>query len=322
MRCFLPNLRIRPFRQRRAKGESAEVGETGMGVPAAGHGRYFDKLDSRSAGARRKAYSRALPSLLAQAKAGSPYWGRVLAAVEPAKIMSRSALSILPISRRTDLMDVAPIGPLMALVPSREGGLAPIARGGDPGRLGRALWAAGARPGTVILNAFDHHHDTLGLLVAAGAAALDCPVVPAGPDGAGSLDRLAARTGASFYCGPGSLLAALADRDVFAGALINGDEGGRNALGFQSDTFAGLIAFQCPDGPGWLVEEEVLLDIVHPGSAEPVAEGEVGEAVVTVITSTAFPVIRYATGLLTAALGGPSPCGRTGQRLRGWFGHV
>lgn len=298
------------------------MGETGTGVPAAGHGRYFDKLDNRSAGARRKAHSRALPSLLARAKTQSPYWERVLAGIDPARIMSRSALAALPVSRATDLHNLSPLDRVAALVPLSDGGLAPVARGADPGRLARALWAAGARPGAIILNAFDHHRDPLGLLVLAGAAALECPVVPGGPDAANRLAWAAARSGATVYCGPAALLATLPERGTLTHALVGGGEEVRNALGMQADPLAGLIAFQCPDGAGWLVEEEVLLDIVRPGTATPVPEGEVGEAVVTVTSSMAFPVIRYATGLLTAALTGPSPCGRTGQRLRGWLGRV
>ena len=298
------------------------MGETGSGAPAAGHGRYFDKLDNRSAGARRKAHSRALPALLARATAQSPYWAGVLAGIDPARIMSRSALAALPVSRAADLQNLTPLDRVAALVPLSDGGLAPVATGPDPGRLARALWAAGARPGAIILNAFDHHHDPLGLLVQAGAAALDCPVVPGGPDAANRLAWAAARTGATLYCGPASLLAALPERGTLTHALVSGGEKVPNALGMQADPLAGLIAFQCPDGAGWLVEEEVLLDIVRPGTADPVADGDVGEAVVTVTSSTAFPVIRYATGLLTATLAGPSPCGRTGQRLRGWLGRV
>jgi phenylacetate-CoA ligase len=89
---------------------------------------------------------------------------------------------------------------------------------------------------------------------------------------------------------------------------------------------AGLIAYESVNRegelcPGMLVEEDVILEILRPGTGDPVPDGEVGEVVVSVF-SKATPLVRFATGDLSAVLEGESPCGRTGLRIKGWMGRA
>jgi phenylacetate-CoA ligase len=116
-------------------------------------------------------------------------------------------------------------------------------------------------------------------------------------------------------------------------ALVSGEAfpaGLRDALlargiaGFQAYATAdlGLVAYETPAREGLVVDEGVLVEIVRPGTGDPVPAGEVGEVVVTTLFNTDYPLIRFGTGDLSAVLPGPSPCGRTNLRIRGWLGRA
>lgn len=333
------------------------TGRGGPGSPGRAAGPdpsgHFDRLERRDPAERDREMLAALPDLLRRAIAGAPGFAEHLAGVDPAAVTSFAALAELPVLRKSDLSErqraIPPFGGLTA-TPTAELAkifmspgpiLEPEGARRDYWRFARAMYAAGFRRGDVIHNAFAYHLTPAGSIIESGARALGCPVIPAGT-GQTELQLTAiARVRPAAYAGTPSFLKILLERGRADGvdtscltkALVGGEafprtladwfetEFGMRAYQCYGTADLGLIAYETPAREGLVVDEGVLVEIVRPGTGDPVPEGEVGEVVVTTFNPD-YPLIRFATGDLSAFLPGQSPCGRTNRRLRGWLGRA
>jgi phenylacetate-CoA ligase len=315
-------------------------------------GTNFDPLERRHPEARRAALATALPDLVRHAVTHAPGWGRQLAGVEPAAVDGIEALASLPVLRKAELiarqaddppfggLAATPVGSLRRVFTSPGPIFEPEGNRPDFFRLARALFAAGFRKGDLVHNAFAYHLMPAGAMLESGAQALGCPVIPAGTGNTDQQVRVIEQLRPVGYVGTPSFLGILLDkaeeagvRSNFAKALVSGEAFPRPLAerlraehgidGYQAYAIAdlGLIAYETEAHAGLVVDEGVIVEIVAPGSGDPVAEGEVGEVVVTTFNPD-YPLIRFATGDLSAFLPGPSPCGRTNCRLRGWLGRA
>jgi phenylacetate-CoA ligase len=313
---------------------------------------HFDALETRNAEARERALAEALARQVALAKSKTPYYAEALRAVEPAAVASRKALAALPITRKSSVPALQkksmPFGGLVTLPPGEAGWIfqspgpiyEPEARRPDYWRYARALHAAGARKGDIVHNTFAYHLTPAGRIVESAAHAIGCAVIPAGTGNTELQLKVIADLKPNFFGGTPSFLKILLERGRETGtdvsSLKNASVGGEalppslrkalNDLGVfvlqgYGTADLGLIAYESRAMEGLIVDEGVLVEIVHPGSGEPVAEGEVGEVVVTTFNPD-YPLIRFATGDLSAVLPGASPCGRTNMRLKGWLGRA
>jgi phenylacetate-CoA ligase len=313
---------------------------------------YFDALETRPPEVREAALMAHLPSQVAHAKARSPYFARLLADVDAVAVNSRTALAALPVTRKNQLPELQrtekPFGGLTA---TRLGGLArvfsspgpiydPEGRGADWWRFARALFAAGVRGGALIHNTFSYHFTPAGFMVDGGARALGCCVFPAGVGQTEMQVQAIADLRPSVYVGTPSFLKIIiekademgADVSSLQRAVVSGEAffpaqkqfcAERGIAAFQAYASAdlGMIAYESEGREGLILEEELLLEIVRPGSGDPVADGEVGEVVVTNFNPD-YPLVRFATGDLSAVLPGASPCGRSNTRIKGWMGRA
>lgn len=314
--------------------------------------RYYDALETRNPEEREAALMAALPRQIAHAKARSPYFAKLLADIEARSVTSRASLEVLPVTRKSRLAELQraapPFGGLAATPP---GGLArifmspgpiydPEGRSGDYWRMGRALFAAGFRPGDVLLNCFSYHLTPAGAMMETGAFALGCAVIPGGTGQTEQQVRAIADLKPFGYVGTPSFLRIILDKGREMGAdfsslkraLVSGeafppslqnDVAARGIAAMQAYGTAdlGLIAYETDAHEGLVVDEGIILELVRPGTGDAVAEGEVGEVVVTTLSAD-YPLIRFATGDLSAELPGISSCGRTNRRIAGWKGRA
>ncbi|HTP85103.1 MAG TPA: AMP-binding protein [Alphaproteobacteria bacterium] len=316
---------------------------------------YFDELEARDPEVRVAAQFDALAEQIENAKSKAPALAEHLAAVDPVAVRSRAALARLPLLRRKDLIERQkrsvenrnPFGGLTAVKTKRlahifaaSGPLySPAAMRPDYGRIARALFAAGFRRGNIVHNSFPYHLTPTGAWFEAGAHALGCPVVPAGTDNAELQVRTLADVNPSGYMGPPGFLKHLLDtaramkaETGLARALVSGEalsepqrkdfksRGIEVRQCYVTDEI-GLVAYESQAGEGLIVDEWVIVEIVKPGTGDPLPDGETGEIVVTTLNPD-YPLIRFATGDLSAVLPGPSPCGRTARRLKGLLGRA
>ena len=314
---------------------------------------YLDELEIRSPEQRERAQFAALAGRIAQAKAQSRYFAKALASVDPAAMTSRAALVQVPVMRKSDLhalqQNAPPFGGLTAVDTARLAKIFvspgpiydPEGTVPDYWRLRRALYAAGFRAGDLVQNCFSYHLVPAGSMLEGGLRALGCVVIPAG---VGQTDMQVA-TMADLrpvgYTGTPSFLKLILEkgeelkRDLsgLKKALVSGEAFpaplrelfvARGIAAFQAYATAdvGTIAFETSAREGLVVDEGVLVEIVRPGTGNPVPDGEVGEIVVTSIACADYPLIRFATGDLSATLAGVSPCGRTNMRIKGWMGRA
>ena len=318
---------------------------------------FFDANETRNAVAREAALMAALPGIIATAQQNAPAYRKRLAGIHPETITSRRALAELPLTRKSELLDLQrqdpPFGGFttvgingIARVFASPGPIYEIeARRPDFFRMARALHAAGFRAGDLVHNTFSYHLTPAGAMLESAALALGCPVIPAGTGQTEQQLTTIADLQPVAYVGTPSFLKILLDRAAETGSDMSsikkamvGAEAfpavlreafrahGINALQCYGTADLGLIAYEtmAPDGSvcdGMVIDEGVILEIVEPGSGVPVALGEVGEVVVTTLTPE-YPLIRFATGDLSALLAEPSPCGRTNQRIKGWLGRA
>nr|VFJ46794.1 MAG: phenylacetate-CoA ligase [Candidatus Kentron sp. DK] len=208
-------------------------------------------------------------------------------------------------------------------------------------RVGRALYAAGFRPGDVVHNSFSYHFTPAGMMFDRGATHIGCSVFPAGTENtelqarAMEVFRTTAYTGVPDFLprlleeadALGLDLRSLTRASVSAGPLFPSVRRGLEERGIAVHECyviadLGLVAYQTPALEAMVIDEDVIVEIVRPGTGDPVPDGEVGEVVVTALAHHELPLIRLAIGDLSAILPGPSPCGRTGRRLRGWLGRA
>ncbi|MFQ6018537.1 MAG: phenylacetate--CoA ligase family protein [Kiloniellaceae bacterium] len=315
-------------------------------------GGFYDDLETRDPEARETALLAALARQVAHAKAKAPGFARILKDVDPASVADRRALAALPVTRKADLMalqkDDPPLGGLAAIAPGAAARLfagpgpiyEPEAPRPDFWRSARALFAAGFRAGDVVHNAFSYHLTPGGWILDSGLRALGCAVVPAGVGNSEAQAQAIAQLRPVGYAGTPDFLKVLLDTAAALGldctsiakALVSGgalfpslrqDYAGRGIRMLQCYATAdvGLIAYESAADRGMIVDEGLIVEIVRPGTGDPVPEGEVGEVVVTTLNPD-YPLIRLATGDLSAVLPGLSPCGRTNLRLKGWLGRA
>jgi phenylacetate-CoA ligase len=312
---------------------------------------HYDALETRPPAEREAELFSRLPDVLRSALAAPAYAER-LRGLDPADVTSRAALARLPVLRKSDLPALhkasPPFGGLVPGLPGSFGRLftspgpifEPEAVHTDPWHGARALFAAGFRPGDVVLNTFSYHLTPGGFIFDASARALGCAVIPAGPGNTEAQFELIEAYRPVGYSGTPDFLKILLDaaasdgRDVTSikRALVSGaafpkslqeEIKSRGVDAYQAFGTAdlGLIAFETQARDGMVVNEDLIMEIVRPGTGDPVAEGDVGEIVVTSLDPH-HPWIRLAIGDLTAALPGPSPCGRTNMRIKGWMGRA
>ena len=318
---------------------------------------FYDTLETRDPADRETALMSALPQVIAAAKERAPAYRRLLAGVHPKDIVDRRTLAELPLTRKSELIELqrqvppfggftaAPISSLRRVFVSPGPIYEPEGRRPDYWRFARALFAAGFRAGDLVHNAFSYHLTPAGAMVESGAEALGCPVIPAGTGQTEQQLRTIADLRPVGYIGTPSFLKVLLDRAESEGgdvsslkkALVGAEalpsalraefrSRGLGVLQCYGTADIGIIAYESTSGQGELcdgmvVDEGIILELVLPGTGEPVAPGEVGEVVVTALTPE-YPLIRFATGDLSAMLPGLSACGRTNHRIKGWLGRA
>ena len=313
---------------------------------------HYDSLETRSTDERETALANALPAQIAHAKANAPFFAEWLKDVDPAAVTSRAALAKLPVLRKAMLGAVQkkspPMGGLLGVPLSQALHIfmspGPIfevdTADKDYFRGARAMYAAGFRAGDIVHNTFSYHLTPAGLMMETAARALGCIVVPGGVGQTElQLDAIEAIKPVG-YVGTPSFLKILLEKGPELGKDVSslkkafvGAEAlppslrqmfrDRGVATLQSYGTAdlGTIAYESPALEGMVVDEGVVVEIVRPGTGDPVPEGEVGEVVVTTF-SKAYPLVRFGTGDMSAVLSGPSPCGRTNMRIKGWMGRA
>lgn len=313
---------------------------------------YFDALETRAPEERERAQMAALPELLAHARAYAPVYAELHAGVDPATVGSRAALAALPVVRKSELHDrqqaARPFGGFVGAWRGRVGRVfsspgpiyEPEGRGADYWRTARAMFAAGFRAGDLVHNSFSYHMTPGAWIMEAGALALGCTVFPGGVGQTEQQVQALADLRPDAYCGTPSFLKILLDKGDELGtdlaclkkAMVSGEAFppslrdallARGVAAYQAYATAdlGVIAYETPAREGLVVDEGVLLEIVRPGTGEPLPDGEVGEVVVTTFNRD-YPLIRFGTGDLSAILAGASPCGRSNRRIKGWLGRA
>ena len=312
---------------------------------------FFDKRETRDPAERTAELFKSLPGALSAALR-APGYARHLGDIDPDAVTDHAALARLPVLRKSDLPALQkadpPFGGLVPASPGSFGRLftspgpiyEPEGHEEDPWRAARGLFAMGLRARDVVLNTFSYHMTPGGFLMDSGARALGCAVIPAGPGNTDAQLDLIEAFRPNVYAGTPDFLKILLDAAAEKGRDISsirkaGVSGAafpkslqaafaeRGIIAHQAYATAdvGFIAYETGTHDGLVVNEDIILEIVRPGTGDPVAPGEVGEIVVTTLDQH-HPVIRLALGDLTAQMDEPSPCGRTNIRIRGWMGRA
>jgi phenylacetate-CoA ligase len=312
--------------------------------------KHFDDLETRSAEARAASLAECLPGLIAIAQK-LPGHATRLAGIDSARIRSAADLAGLPVLRKSELGAAqaahAPFGGFTTLGPHAFAHVfqspGPIYEPGqtsrDWWRLGRFAHAAGIGPGDIVQNCFGYHLTPAGMMFENAAQAVGAAVLPAGTGQTELQVRAAKDVGCTAYVGTPDYLKVILDRAdemgvalSFTRAAVGGGalfpslrqeyaDRGIACLQCYATADLGNIAYETPAMEGMIVDEGVIVEIVRPGTGDPVPEGEVGEVVVTTLNPD-YPLIRFATGDLSAVMAGASPCGRTNRRIKGWMGRA
>jgi phenylacetate-CoA ligase len=310
---------------------------------------FHDALETRTAEERAVALAAALPAQVARAMA-LPGFAAHLAGTDPAAVTDRAALARLPVLRKSALAAAQAARPPFGGFAAGAATLAhvfqspgpiyePGSRARDWWRLGRFLTACGVGEGDILQNCFSYHLTPAGMMFENAAEAIGATVIPAGT-GQTELQVQAARDiGCTVYAGTPDFLKVILDAAAESGAplgftkaAVSGGalfpslrqeyaERGIACLQCYATADLGLVAYESAGGEGMIVDEGVVVEIVRPGTGDPVPDGEVGEVVVTTFNAD-YPLIRFATGDLSAVMPGASPCGRTNLRIRGWMGRA
>ncbi|TCO69642.1 phenylacetate--CoA ligase family protein [Rhodovulum euryhalinum] len=312
---------------------------------------HFDDLETRSADERAASLAQCLPAQIAAAKA-LPGYAKALAEVDPDSVTGREALATLPVLRKSALTGA------QAAHPPFGGYTVWPASGFDhvfqspgpiyePGcvstnwwRLGRFVHACGIGEGDIVQNCFGYHLTPAGMMFENAARAVGAAVLPAGTGQTELQARAAHDVGVTAYAGTPDYLKVILDKAnemgldlsrirraaVSGGALFPSlrqeyADRGISVLQCYATADLGNVAYESPAMEGMIVDEGVVVEIVRPGTGDPVPDGEVGEVVVTSLNPD-YPLIRFATGDLSAVLPGISPCGRTNMRIKGWMGRA
>ncbi len=313
---------------------------------------FYDDLETRSADAREAALAAALPEHVHLAQRRAPAYGKLLAGVDPMAVRSRADLAKLPVTRKAELVDLqaedppfggfcaVPKGDLARIFASPGPIFDPEGRARDYWRFARALWATGLRPGMVLHNCFAYHFTPAGSMLESGAHAVGCAVFPAGTGQTEQQVQAISGVRPDCYAGTPDFLKVIIEkaeemgRDVSSirmGHVTGGAfmpdakrfyaERGLTVLQSYGTADLGLVAYESQAREGLILDEHVIVEIVRPGTGDPVPEGEVGEILVTVLNRD-YPLVRFATGDMSAIMPGTSPCGRTNARIKGWMGRA
>jgi phenylacetate-CoA ligase len=319
---------------------------------------FFDALETRSPAAREAALMAALPAQVAHAKRSSAVFAAVLKDLNPSAVNSRATLARLPVTRKHELLErqqnarasggnvfggfsAIALGAAMPRLFSSPGPVyEPEGTARDYWRMARAIHAAGFRSGELIHNCFSYHFVPAGSMMETGAHALGCTVFAGGTGQTEQQVQAMSELKPAGYIGTPSFLKIIVDKAAEMGvalpsvkkAMFGGEAyppslrdwfAARGIDGYQCYATAdlGLIAYETQAREGLVLDERVIVEIVRPGTGEPVADGEVGELVVTTLNPS-YPLIRFGTGDLSAILAGPCPTGRTNTRIKGWMGRA
>lgn len=313
---------------------------------------HYDRYETRRAPAREQALMRDLRGILGVARAKAPALRAQLKGVDIAALKSRADLARIPVIRKSSLHDMqAETPPFGGLAATRVGALKrllvspgpifePEGHAKDWWGCARALFAAGVRKGEVVLNCFSYHLTPGGHIMESGAHALGCAVIPGGVGNTEQQAEAVHFLKPSAYCGTPDFLKILLDkgaelkldmssikRGLVSGAALPASlraELARRGVEVRqayATAELGVIAYESEAMEGLICNEGLIVEIVRPGTNDPVADGEVGEVVVTRLNPD-YPLLRFGTGDLSAVLAGESPCGRTNMRIKGWMGRA
>ena len=325
----------------------------GENAPSAGN--FFDALETRDHAQREAALMAALPGQVAHAKNASTALQAILGGIDPAGVTTRQALARLPVTRKHELLErqqlartsaagdvfggfsTVGFGARMPRIFSSPGPIyEPEGAAKDYWRMARAMFAAGFRPTELIHNCFSYHFVPAGSMMESGAHAMGCTVFAGGTGQTEQQVQAMAQLQPAGYIGTPSFLKIIVDKALEMGvalpsvtkAMFGGEAfppslrdwfAERGIAGYQCYATAdlGLIAYETAAREGLVLDEGVIVEIVRPGTGDPVSDGEVGEVVVTSLNPV-YPLIRFGTGDLSAVLPGPCPTGRTNQRIKGY----
>ena len=317
---------------------------------------FYDALETRDPKEREAALMAALPAQVANAQKHSKAFAEILAGVDAASVTDRAALATLPVTRKYELLErqqaqrgsdafggfsTIAFGAQMPRVFASPGTIyEPEGTRKDYWRMARAMYAAGFRPGELIHNSFSYHFVPAGSMMESGAHALGCTVFPGGTGQTEQQVQAIAELRPQAYAGTPSFLKIIVEKAASMGiplpsmrrALVSGEafppslrdwlaERGIHAYQCYATADLGLIAYETEAREGLVLDEGVIVEIVRPGTGDPVPEGEVGELVVTTLNPD-YPLIRFGTGDLSAVLPGTCPTGRTHTRIKGWMGRA
>jgi len=312
---------------------------------------HYDPLETRDPAQREKEQFSTLVHTIARAMQ-APGWAKHLKGVDPASVVSRAALAKLPILKKSDLVGLQrenpPFGGYNVTAPGKARRIlmspGPIfeleSHGADFGGVARALFAAGFRPGDIIHNCFAYHLTPGGWMFDSAAEVLGCPIIPGGVGNTEQQIEAIAQIKPAGYVGTPDFLKVILDTAQKSGKdisslkrwLVSGaalppslrqELSGRGVDVLQCYAIAevGVVSYETPAREGMVVNETLIVEIVRPGTGDPVPEGDVGEVVVTSFSAD-YPMIRLATGDMSAVMAGRSPCGRTNMRIKGWMGRA
>ena len=317
---------------------------------------YYDDLELRSPEAREAALMAALPAQIAHAQHSSSAFAQILQGVDASSIRSREALAQLPVTRKYELLErqkaqrasspfggfnACSFGPRMPRVFASPGPIyEPEGTQRDYWRMARAIYAAGFRAGELVHNSFSYHFVPAGSMMETGAHAIGCTVFPGGTGQTEQQVQAIAELQPAGYIGTPSFLKLILEKAQSLGtplpslrkALVSGEacppslrewlqQQGVETYQCYATADLGLIAYETRAREGLVLDENVIVEIVRPGTGEPVAAGEVGELVITTLNPV-YPLIRFGTGDLSAVLPGSCPTGRTNTRIKGWMGRA
>lgn len=317
---------------------------------------HYDRLEIRDPARREAEQFAALPGLIAHARRSGPAYAEILEGIDAGAVNSRQALASLPVTRKHALLArqqagrehnpfggfaTAGFGEAMPRVFASPGPIyEPEGKARDYWRIARAMHAAGFRSGELVHNCFSYHFVPAGAMMESGAHALGCTVFPGGTGQTEQQVRAMADLEPRCYVGTPSFLKIIYDKAAEMGmappriakALLGGEafppslrmwyvEHGIDAYQFYGTADLGLVAYETEAREGMVIDEGVILEIVRPGTGDPVPAGEVGEVVVTSLNPL-YPLIRFGTGDLSVIIPGTCPTGRTGPRIKGWMGRA
>ncbi len=313
---------------------------------------FYDALETRDPAEREQDLIRKVSDQVSHARTNTTAYAEILAGVDPASIVSTKEIAALPVTRKSELMALqkknrpfggfaAVSGPDLAYIFASPGPIyEPGSKRADFWRFARTLHAAGFRSGDLIQNCFSYHLTPAGAMLDGGAHALGCTVIPAGTGQSEQQVQTIGDLRPDGYVGTPSFLKIILEKADEAGtdvsslrkALVSGEalppplrdgfiERGIQTYQCYATADVGVIAYESDAREGLIVDEGIYLEIVRPGTGDPVAKGEVGEVLVTSLNPD-YPLVRFATGDLSAILPGQSPCGRTNRRIKGWMGRA